>query len=100
MPHTRPRHRAATGRSSDRSARAANLALMRMMHNYRIHVAPEHGTNQLFHVGRLQATFHLEALARPWRAAFCWLFQCFHCSRRRRVGRGTRGVEELDTATS
>ena len=97
MPYTRPRHRAATGRSSDRSARAANLALMRMMHNYRNYVAPEYGTNQLSHVGRLQATFHLEALARPWRVAFCWLF---HCSRRWRVGRPTRGVEELDTATS
>lgn len=31
-------------------------------------------------MGWLQATFHLKALARPWRAAFCWLF---HCSRRR-----------------
>jgi hypothetical protein len=41
---------------------------------------PEHGTNHLFHVAQLQATFHLEALARPWQVAFCWLF---HCSRRR-----------------
>jgi hypothetical protein len=41
-----PRYQAATDRSSDRSARAraANLALLRMMHNYRNYVAPEHGT--------------------------------------------------------
>lgn len=73
-------------RSPDRSPSSQqNLALMRMMHNHPNYVARNIGTNQLFHVGWLQATFHLEALARSWRTAFCWLF---HCSRRRRwVGR-------------
>ena len=97
MPYIRPRHRAATGRSSDRSARAANLALMRMMHSYRNYVAPEHGTKPAFPRG--QAASHVPPRGSGSALAGVFLL-AFPLLQAPRVGRPTRGVEELDTATS
>lgn len=88
---TLPRHQA--DRSSDRSA--ANLSPLLMMHScISLWSGTRHGHD--FHVGWLQATSHRMALARPWH---CFLL-AFPLLQAPSVGRPTRGVEELDTATS